>query len=128
MFRSLNQFGRVRKAIMALRIAILRRRGVKIGRDVQVSLQARFLGPAIIGDETYITLRSVLVGPVEIGSRCFVGAGAVINPGVTIGDGSIVAAGAVVTENVPPGSIVAGNPARIIRSGIRVGPYGRFQE
>ena len=47
-------------------------------------------------------------------------------PGVTIGDESIIAAGAVVTRDVPSRSIVAGNPATIIRENIEVGPYGRF--
>ena len=47
-------------------------------------------------------------------------------PGVEIGDGCVVGAGAVVTKSVPPGSVVAGNPAKIIRSAIEVGPYGRF--
>jgi acetyltransferase-like isoleucine patch superfamily enzyme len=61
-----------------------------------------------------------------IGRCCFVGARSVIMPGVTVGDFSIVATGAVVTRDVPPHSIVAGNPAQIIRSDIEVGPYGRF--
>lgn len=62
----------------------------------------------------------------RIGRRCFVGARPLILPGITIGDGSIVAAGAVVTRDVPPASVVAGNPAKVIRSDIEVGPYGRF--
>lgn len=48
-------------------------------------------------------------------------------PGVVIGDGSIVAAGSVVTKDVPARSIVAGNPARVIRSDIDTGPYGRLR-
>jgi acetyltransferase-like isoleucine patch superfamily enzyme len=62
----------------------------------------------------------------HIGRFCFLGARSVIMPGVTVGDGSIVAAGAVVTKDVPPYSIVAGNPATIIRSDIATGPYGRL--
>jgi len=53
---------------------------------------------------------------VKIGNDVFVGAHAVILPGVTIGDGAIVAAGAVVTQDVPPGVIVGGVPAKIIGS------------
>jgi acetyltransferase-like isoleucine patch superfamily enzyme len=53
-----------------------------------------------------------------IGERCFIGARAIIMPGVRIGDGSIVGAGSVVTRDVPPCSIVAGNPARVVRTGI----------
>lgn len=55
--------------------------------------------------------------PVAIGSNCFIGARAILMPGVRIGDGGIVGAGAVVTRSVPAGSIVVGNPARIV--GIR---------
>lgn len=62
----------------------------------------------------------------RIGRRCFIGARSVILPGITIGDESVVAAGSVVTKDVPPRSIVAGNPAQVIRSDIKVGPYGRF--
>ncbi len=54
-----------------------------------------------------------------VGERCFIGARAIIMPGVRIGDGSIVGAGAVVTRDVPPGSVVVGNPAKVVRSGIR---------
>lgn len=50
---------------------------------------------------------------VRIGSNCWLGNGAIVM--ASVGDGSIVGAGAVVTEPVPPGVIVVGNPARIIR-------------
>ena len=62
----------------------------------------------------------------RVGRYCFIGARSMIMPGVTIGEGSIVAACAVVTRDVPPRSIVAGNPATVIRSDIELGPYGRF--
>ena len=55
-----------------------------------------------------------------IGKRCLIGIGAFIMPGVKIGDEVIVAAGAVVTKEVSSNCIVAGNPARIIRKGIRM--------
>ena len=47
-------------------------------------------------------------------------------PGVTIGDQVIVGAGSVVTKDVPSGSIVGGNPAKIIRSNIQTIAYGRL--
>lgn len=53
--------------------------------------------------------------PVVIEEDAWIGAGAFVMRGVTIGKGAIVAAGAVVTKDVPAGSIVAGNPATIVR-------------
>lgn len=86
-----------------------------------------------VGNHTYIAFQAVILAhdmcrkfrpDTYIGSNCFIGGRAIIMPGVTIGDGSIVGAGSVVTRDVPPGSIVAGNPAKIIRTGIEVGAYG----
>jgi serine acetyltransferase len=45
-------------------------------------------------------------------------------PGVTVGDGSIVSMGSVVMRDVPPGSIVFGNPARVLETGIVTGKWG----
>jgi len=55
--------------------------------------------------------------PVSIRDNVWVGTGAVVLPGVTIGDGAVVGAGSVVTRDVPPGTVVAGNPARVIHEG-----------
>ncbi len=52
--------------------------------------------------------------PVIIGDDVWINARAIILPGVTIGDHAVVGAGAVVTKDVPPRTVVAGNPARII--------------
>ncbi|MDE6469225.1 MAG: sugar O-acetyltransferase, partial [Muribaculaceae bacterium] len=54
--------------------------------------------------------------PVTIGDDCWIGGGTVICPGVAIGDRCIIGAGSVVTKNIPPDTLAAGNPARIIRS------------
>jgi acetyltransferase-like isoleucine patch superfamily enzyme len=54
--------------------------------------------------------------PVKIGDDAWVGACAMILRGVTVGKGGIVAAGAIVTSDVPPYSIVAGNPAVVVRA------------
>lgn len=54
-------------------------------------------------------------GPVIIGKNVWIGDKATILPNVTIGEGSIVAANAVVTKNVPPFSVVAGNPGVIVK-------------
>jgi len=54
--------------------------------------------------------------PVRIGRNVWIGFDSCILPGVTVGDGSIVGARSVVRDDVPPLSIVAGNPARVIRA------------
>jgi acetyltransferase-like isoleucine patch superfamily enzyme len=56
------------------------------------------------------------IRPVTIGNNVWIGRRAIICPGVTIGDGSVVSAGAVVTSDVPPNTLVAGNPARKVAS------------
>jgi maltose O-acetyltransferase len=53
--------------------------------------------------------------PITIGSNVWIGGHCAILPGVTIGDNSIVAAGSVVTKDVPANTIVAGNPAKLLR-------------
>lgn len=53
--------------------------------------------------------------PIHIGRNVWIGAGATILPGVTIGDNAVVGAASVVTKDVAPDTIVAGNPARLIK-------------
>lgn len=53
--------------------------------------------------------------PVTIGEDVLIGCMCVVLPGVTVGDAAIIGAGSVVTKDVPPRTIVAGNPARVIR-------------
>lgn len=53
--------------------------------------------------------------PVHIGRNCWIGAGAIIVPGITIGENSVIGAGSVVTKDIPPNSVAAGNPCRLIR-------------
>lgn len=57
--------------------------------------------------------------PVIVGDHVWIGFGAIILKGVIIGEGAIIAAGAVVTHNVPAFSIVAGNPAKVIRENVK---------
>jgi carbonic anhydrase/acetyltransferase-like protein (isoleucine patch superfamily) len=72
--------------------------------------------PNVIGEEVTIGHRVVLHGT-RVGDRCLIGMGSVLLSGSVIGEESIVAAGAVVRENfeVPPRSLVAGVPAKILR-------------
>lgn len=58
-----------------------------------------------------------------IGQNCFIAINAIVLPGVTIGDQVIVGAGSVVTKDIPSNSVVGGNPARIIRSGIKMNNF-----
>ena len=53
---------------------------------------------------------------IRIGNNVWIGAGVSILPGVTIGDGAVIGAGSVVNKDVPPNTLVVGNPIRIIRS------------
>jgi acetyltransferase-like isoleucine patch superfamily enzyme len=59
-----------------------------------------------------------------IGKECQIGARSIIFPGVKIGDNCVVTAASVVLDDVPPNSMVAGNPARIIEKGINTGRWG----
>jgi galactoside O-acetyltransferase len=57
----------------------------------------------------------VPVAPITIGDKVWIGFGAAIAKGVTVGEGAVIAARAVVTRDVPPWTVVAGNPARVVR-------------
>lgn len=118
--------------------------GMNLAPDARISLKARIdkTNPTAVtvGPETLIAFDSIILSHdfstqrhsggeaygTKIGSKCFIGCASIIMPGVSIGDECIVAAGAVVTKDVPSHSIVAGNPAKIIRSGIRTRPFGRL--
>jgi acetyltransferase-like isoleucine patch superfamily enzyme len=54
--------------------------------------------------------------PITIGKNCFIGCNAIILKGTVLGDGCVVGAGAVVSGKFPPNSVIAGNPAKIIRT------------
>ncbi|SHE24984.1 maltose/galactoside acetyltransferase [Actinomyces glycerinitolerans] len=60
--------------------------------------------------------RKAISRPINIGDDVWLGGNVTVLPGVTIGDNVVVAAGAVVTKDVPSGSVVAGVPARIVRT------------
>jgi|SRR6185312_299070 len=108
---------------------------IRVGRNVFVNQNCTFydLGGLDIADDVMIgpnvslittghpidpsQRRSVTIGkPIVIEKNAWIAAGAIIIGGVTVGENSVVAAGSVVTRDVPPNTLVGGNPARVIRS------------
>jgi len=109
--------------------------GARIGEDNR--LEIRNLGPEpyliTIGDHCTVAQNVVFLvhdgatwlftdecpsiqkfGAIEIRDNCFIGYNSIIMGNVTIGPNSIVGAGSIVTRSVPPGVVVAGNPAKVI--------------
>ena len=90
--------------------------GIWIGDNISISpnVHIHTSNHRYEGDALPYDAHSVLK-PVRIESHAWIGANVLICPGVTIGEGAIVAMGAVVTKDVPPLTLVGGNPARPIR-------------
>lgn len=108
---------------------------VMIGDHTRIGLHNTIIGPVLIGNhvnlaqgitvtalnhifensEKRIDEQGVSTSAVVIEDDIWIGANAVVLPGVTIGHHSVVAAGAVVTKDVPPHSLVAGIPAKVIK-------------
>ena len=100
---------------------------VAIGDQVTISNDVQFIthdgGLRVIRDRHP---GAYYYAPITVESRVFIGAKALVLPGVAIGEGAVVAAGAVVASDVDPGTVVAGVPARKVKSvgGLRLGPAG----
>ncbi len=116
--------------------------GMNIAPDVRISFKARIdkTNPKglHIGEKTIIAFDAIILAhdyasrrhaaKTVIGTHCFIGCGAIIMPNITVGNHSVIAAGSVVTKDVPPNTIVAGNPAKVIKTDIETVDYGMLSE
>jgi acetyltransferase-like isoleucine patch superfamily enzyme len=122
--RILQNLARNAPGAQSLRITLHRWRGVKIGEGCWIGYDAiiETAHPEYVTmkDGASIGIRAVIIAHfrelhgVVIEEDASIGPGAIIMPNVTIGRGAVVTAGSVVTKNVPPMTIVQGNPAKAI--------------
>lgn len=91
---------------------VVRDAEITIGDHVAIGPEVSFCSASHL--HTDIELADI-AATIRVENRCWVGAKSVILPGITIGEGAVVGAGSVVTKDVPPWTIVAGNPARFIK-------------
>jgi tetrahydrodipicolinate N-acetyltransferase len=98
--------------------------GAVIGAETMIDMNVVVGGRVFVGKNCHIGAGAVLAGVIEppsadsvvIEDDVLVGANAVVLEGVRVGKGSIVAAGAIVTKDVPPGVVVAGIPAQVVKA------------
>jgi maltose O-acetyltransferase len=108
-------------------------KGLKLGKNVDI-IDTFFFDPShcfliSIGDNCTICpnvrliahdastkkkLGYTKIGRIDIGTDCFIGDSVMVLPNVTIGANTVIGAGSVVTKDIPPGSVAAGNPARVL--------------
>lgn len=92
--------------------------GITIGDDVMLAPGVRLFAEDHVFAVTSVTIKAqgVVWAPIVIEDDCWLASGVTVTSGVTIGRGSVVAAGSVVTSDIPPGSVAAGVPAKVLRS------------
>jgi sugar O-acyltransferase (sialic acid O-acetyltransferase NeuD family) len=90
----------------------------RFGQQVLVNRSASVGHDASVGDYASLGPGCVLCGSCRIGAGAFIGGGATLAPGVEVGSNAVVGAGAVVVRDVPPNTIVVGNPARVYRENV----------
>ncbi|MGZ4068490.1 MAG: acyltransferase [Bacteroidia bacterium] len=108
---------------------------VIIGNNTLIGMGNVIIGPVTIGNEVIFAQNVVLSGlnhnyenihlpiqkqnvstaPIVVNDECWIGANVVVTAGVVIGKHCVIAAGSIVTKDVPPYSVVVGNPARVIK-------------
>jgi len=92
--------------------------GIRIGRDCLLGAGVDLLAENHRFDDLTRRIREqgVTRRGITIGDNVWIGNKAIVIDGVTVGSGAVIGAGAVVTRDVPPDAVIAGNPARLIRS------------
>jgi maltose O-acetyltransferase len=101
---------------------------VTIGDRVSIGHGVRFLTVDHEIGEAARRCGPSFAEPIRVGDGVWLGSSCIILPGVSVGNGAIVAAGAVVTRDVAPNTLVAGVPARIVRSLQEEGPVSAVRE
>lgn len=91
--------------------------GIKVGRAVGLGPMVKILTSSHVENDLSkpLIFHQLEFGEVRIEDGCDIGMGSILLPGVKVGEGSIVGAGSVVTRDIPPYSVSAGNPARLLR-------------
>src|SRR5688572_21043653 len=90
--------------------------GARIGSHVTILPHGTISHDAIVEDWTLIATGAIVSGAARVGVCCYIGAGSTLIDGAQIGDGSLVGMGSVVVKEVPARVVVAGNPARVLRT------------
>jgi len=126
----------IAKLVRCLRKQYLKAMGVSIGKGGMISFGAHIdhaRGKVSIGNKVVITSgcyilshsivewrlnpeKKILFHETIIEDNVFIGVNSVILPGVKVGKNSVIGAGSVVTKDLPPNVVVAGNPAKVIKS------------
>jgi acetyltransferase-like isoleucine patch superfamily enzyme len=91
--------------------------GIHIGKNTLVASRATILTHEHVKRDIK-NERMPYIVETYIGENCFIGIGSIILPGVSIGNQVIIGAGSIVTKNIPNNVVVAGVPAKVIRSNI----------
>jgi acetyltransferase-like isoleucine patch superfamily enzyme len=105
------------KSVLGEEITFSTYEEISIGRECIIADRVMFIDfDHVIADvETPIRKQGLYSKPVRVGNNVWIGYGACILRGVTVGDGAVIGTNAVVTKDVPPGAIVGGVPARVLR-------------
>jgi sugar O-acyltransferase (sialic acid O-acetyltransferase NeuD family) len=99
-----------------LQEGVILQAGVEVGDNSSIHMGAVIGHESRIGSSVFIAHAVSVSGCCSIGDGCFIGTNATILPRIQVGKWSTIGAGAVVTKNVPDYAVVAGNPARCIKS------------